>query len=220
MLTTNELLELLVDHCDRHHHPARVDVLKPGDAADTLYYVIDGSLSIHREDDSGQVIVLAYVHQGEFLGEMGVFFESPSRGVYARTRTDTLLAEITYARLQALLTAELAPYRGDFLQLFGAQLAQRLLKAERKVGDLALLDVTGRIARALLDLTRDPDAHIHPRGIRVKVTRTEVARLCGCSREMAGRCLRELEERKLIVSEGRSIIVLGAGESSELLEEV
>jgi CRP/FNR family cyclic AMP-dependent transcriptional regulator len=218
--SNEELIDLLVQHCQRDAYPARVQVLKPGDPADTLYYVLDGSLSIHCEDDSGQVIVLAYLHQGEFLGEMGVFFDSPSRGVYARTRTATTLAEITYARLQTLLDNELAPHRADFLQLFGSQLAQRLMKTERKVGDLALLDVTGRIARVLLDLTQDPDANLHPQGIRVKVTRTEMARLTGCSREMAGRCLRELEERKLIISEGRSVIVLGAGQSGALLEDV
>lgn len=218
MLRNEALLELLIERCQRQHYPARSEVLQPGDPADTLYYVLEGSLSIHREDEAGQVIVLAYLHQGDFLGEMGLFVDSPSRGVYARTRTSTLLAHISYSELKRLLQGELAPYHADLLQLFGTQLARRLMKTERKVGDLALLDVTGRIARVLLELTEDPDAHVHPDGIRVKVTRTEVARLSGCSREMAGRCLRELEERRLIVSEGRSVIVLGAGKSGALLE--
>ncbi|PLW68967.1 cyclic nucleotide-binding domain-containing protein [Pseudohalioglobus lutimaris] len=220
MLEKNNLLELLVDHCQQQHYPPRVQVLQPGDPADTLYYVVEGSLSIHREDEGGQVIVLAYLHQGDFLGEMGVFLDFPSRGVYVKTRAATVLAQITYQHLQALLETELAPHRADFLHLFGAQLAKRLMQSERKVGDLALLDVTGRIARVLLDLTEEPDAHVHPDGIRVKVTRTEMARLTGCSREMAGRCLRELEERELIFSEGRSVIVLGAGKSGAPLENV
>ena len=47
------------------------------------------------------------------------------------------------------------------------QMAARLRKTSRKVGDLAFMDVTGRIARTLLDLAKEPDAITHPDGMRV-----------------------------------------------------
>lgn len=220
MLKDEDLLELLLAQCQQGDYAPRCDVIRPGDPSDTLYYVVEGSLSVQVRDDSGQAFVLAYLHQGDFLGELGVFLDTPVRNVHVKTRTESKLAKIHYVRLQELLQGELALRRADYLRMFGEHLARRLMRAERKTGDLALLDVTGRIARVLLDLAEQPDAYTHAEGVRVNVTRTEIARLSACSREMAGRCLRELEARQLIVSEGRSILVKGAGKATALLEDV
>ena len=207
MLKYEDLLDLLVAHCHQRRYPSRIEVIQPGDPADTLFYVVDGSLSIQCEDENGQEIVIAYLHPGDFLGEMGLFIESDVRTVYAKTRSPSVLAQISYSELEELLAGPLSERRADFLKMFGEHLGRRLFKAERKVADLALLDVTGRIARTLLELTEEPDSRTHAEGVRVSVTRTEMARLAGCSREMAGRCLRELEEQGLIISQGRSVIV-------------
>lgn len=204
---TAELLEVFISHCHKRRYPARLEVVQPGDPADTLYYIADGSLSILMEDDSGQEIVLAYLNQGDFLGEMGVFITLEERNVYAKTRSATVLAEIGYNDLHALLDGEMAAFKAEFLMLAGAHLARRLMKTERKVGDLALLDVTGRIARAFLELAQEPDSRTHPLGVRVSITRAEMARIAGCSREMAGRCMKDLESRGFIISEGRTVIV-------------
>ena len=47
----------------------------------------------------------------------------------------------------------------------GQQMAHRLRKTTRKVSDLALYDVTGRIARTLIDLSKEPDAMTHSEGM-------------------------------------------------------
>ena len=74
------------------------------------------------------------------------------------------------------------------------QLATRLDRTNRKLGDLAFVDVTGRVAHAIMDLCSEPDAMTHPEGMQIKVSRQELSRLVGCSREMAGRVLKVLEE--------------------------
>ena len=68
-------------------------------------------------------------------------------------------------------------------------MADRLRKTTRKVGDLAFLDVTGRVARTLLDLCQQPDAMTHPDGMQIKITRQEIGRIVGCSREMVGKTM-------------------------------
>jgi CRP/FNR family cyclic AMP-dependent transcriptional regulator len=85
----------------------------------------------------------------------------------------------------------------------------RLRKTSRKVSDLAFLDVTGRIARTLLELAKGPDAITHPDGMQIKITRQELGRIVGCSREMAGRVLKALEEQDLITAKGKTIVVYG-----------
>ena len=79
----------------------------------------------------------------------------------------------------------------------------------RKVSDLAFLDVTGRVARTLLDLCKEPDAMTHPDGMQIKITRQEIGRIVGCSREMVGRVLKDLEERELVSVAGKTMVVFG-----------
>ena len=66
------------------------------------------------------------------------------------------------------------------------------------LSDLAFVDVSGRIAHTLLDLCKEPDAMTHPDGMQIKITRQEIGRIVGCSREMAGRVLKTLEEQGLV----------------------
>ena len=88
------------------------------------------------------------------------------------------------------------------------QLTQRLSKTTQKVGELAFLDVTGAIARTLLDLSKQPDAMTHSDGLQIKVTCQELGRIAGCSREMAGRVLKTLENQGLVRTRGKTMVIL------------
>ncbi|MGH8608920.1 MAG: helix-turn-helix domain-containing protein, partial [Gammaproteobacteria bacterium] len=82
-------------------------------------------------------------------------------------------------------------------------------RTSRKVSDLAFLDVSGRVARALLDLCREPDAMPHPDGMQIRVARQELGRIVGCSREMVGRVMKSLEAQQLISARGKTVVVFG-----------
>jgi CRP/FNR family transcriptional regulator, cyclic AMP receptor protein len=88
-------------------------------------------------------------------------------------------------------------------------MAHRIRNTTQRVADLSFLDVTGRIASQLLTLSREPDAMTHPDGMQIKITRQELGRLINCSREMAGRVLKDLEEQGLIEVHGKTIVVFG-----------
>ncbi len=65
------------------------------------------------------------------------------------------------------------------------------------------------MAHILLELVKKPGAVAHARGTVIRTSRQELARLVGCSREMAGRVLKKLEEDGMVQSQGRSILILG-----------
>jgi CRP/FNR family cyclic AMP-dependent transcriptional regulator len=65
------------------------------------------------------------------------------------------------------------------------------------------------VARCLLELCKQPDAMTHPDGMQIKVTRQEIGRIVGCSREMVGRVLKDLEERNLVDVKGKTMVVFG-----------
>ena len=133
------------------------------------------------EDHKGLEIVLAYLNPGDFFGEIGLFDTEHKRSAFVRAKSKRGIAQISYDRLKGM--QELFP---GLLYAIASQLAMRLRKTSRKVSDLAFTDVKGRVARTLLDLCKEPDAITHPDGMMVKVTRQELGRIVGCSREMVG----------------------------------
>jgi CRP/FNR family cyclic AMP-dependent transcriptional regulator len=157
------------------------------------------------EDEEGNEMVLAYLNKGQFFGEMGLFYEQPTRTAWVRTRGQVELAEMTYPRFRQIA----AESPGLIFEL-ATQLATRLDRTNRKLGDLAFVDVTGRVAHAIMDLCGEPDAMTHPEGMQIKVSRQELSRLVGCSREMAGRVLKVLEEQGLLRATGKTIVVYNA----------
>ena len=194
-----------LEHCHRRTYPAKTVIINAGDYSDELYYLVKGSVSVLIEDDDGHEIVLAYLNEGDFFGEIGMFDEKRERSAWVRARTQCEVAQISYDRLRSL-SAELP----EVLYAMLAQLALRLRNTSRKVGDLAFMDVSGRVARALLDLCKQPDALTHPDGMQIRITRQELGRIAGCSREMVGRVLKNLEEEHLISVSGKTIVVFGA----------
>ncbi|MGH8502745.1 MAG: cAMP-activated global transcriptional regulator CRP [Gammaproteobacteria bacterium] len=201
--TPNPTLDRFLAHCHRRKYPARSVIIHAGEPSDTLYYITRGSVSIMIEDDEGHEMVLAYLNRGDFFGEMGLF-ESGQRTALVVAKEESELAEMHYSKFRHLATAD-----PEILFALTGQLAKRLKLSNRKVIDLAHLDVTGRIARTLMELAKQPTAMTHPDGMQIRITRQEIAKIVGCSREMAGRVLKDLAQRGLITARGKTIVVLG-----------
>ena len=197
-------IERFLVHCHRRKCAAKSAIIRQGDPSRDLYYVVKGSVTVMLEDADGRELVLAYLNPGDFFGEIGLFNESLSRSALVRAKTSCEIAQISYEKLKSL--PSIFP---DLLFIIGGQLAQRLRRTNLKVGNLAFMDVAGRVARALLDLSREPDAMTHPDGMQIRVTRQELGRIVGCSREMVGRVLKSLEEQHLISVSGKTMVVFG-----------
>ena len=194
-----------LEQCHKKIYPVKHVIIKEGDPSNDLYYIISGSVTVMIEDNKGREIVLAYLNPGQFFGEIGLFDDEHYRTAYVRARTKCEIAQISYERLKNM--PSLFP---DLLFAIASQMANRLRKTSRKVSDLAFTDVQGRVARTLLDLCKEPDAMTHPDGSwQIRVTRQELGRIVGCSREMVGRVLKSLEEDHLISVSGKTIVVFG-----------
>src|SRR5580704_5173222 len=194
-----------LSYCRIRSVPSKTVIIHAGDLPDVLYYIISGSVEVMIEDEEGNEMVLAYLNKGQFFGEMGLFHEAPTRSAWVRTRQSCELAEMTYPRFR-----QIAAESPALIFELATQLATRLDRTNRKLGDLAFVDVTGRVAHAINNLCEEPDAMTHPEGMQIKVSRQELSRLVGCSREMAGRVLKVLEEQGLLRATGKTIVVFNA----------
>lgn len=197
-------VDKFLSHCHRRKYPAKSTIIYAGDQSDALYYIIKGTVTVIIEDDEGREMIMAYLNEGDFFGEMGLFDQKASRSAWIKAKTECEVAEISYAKFKTVAKED-----ADVLFAVSAQVAGRLRATTRKVGDLAFLDVTGRVARTLIDLCKQPEAMTHPDGMQIKITRQEIGRIVGCSREMVGRVLKNLEDQGLVKVKGKTMVVYG-----------
>lgn len=207
--TEKKALAHFLDHCLIQTYPPRQTFIRAGEQNDVLYYIVEGSVSVNSQVE-GRGLVYTYLNEGEFIGEVGFFHELQIKEVDVKTRCRSTLASISYPEFRRLLKNELLYDAVSLLFIIGRQLATRLLLVSRNFCDLAFMDTEGRIARCLLDLCKEPEAVEVPEGTKIHVTRKELSRLVGCSREIAGKFLKDLEIRQLIAIEGKDIVVFKA----------
>ena len=203
-LSREPLIEWFVSQCHRRRYPSKSTLIYAGDDADALYFVVSGSVAVIIEDQDGRELVLAYLNAGDFFGEMGLFDGQDVRSAWVKAKEESEIAEISYAKFMTIVED-----KPQLLLKLASQMAHRLNKTSQKVGNLAFLDVTGRVARALLELAAEPAAMSHPDGMQIKVTRQELGRIVGCSREMVGRVIKSLEEQGLIDVSGKTMVIHG-----------
>lgn len=196
--------EAFLEHCERVSMKSRAIVFRQGEPSQELYLILDGSVSVIVDDieDPEQEMVVSYLNPGEFFGEMGLFGEE-HRTANLVTRTPCEFGRISYEKFHTI-----PQQYPDVLYALTTQIGQRLKNTTRKLADLTFIDVYGRIHRSLIQLTSLPEVMIHPDGMQIRVTRQELGKLVGCSREMAGRVLKMLEGDGYITVAGKTIVVL------------
>jgi CRP/FNR family cyclic AMP-dependent transcriptional regulator len=196
-------MESFLAAAHKRKYPRGSTIIYAGEQSDSIYYITKGSVTVLIEDDTGREIIVAYLNEGDFFGEMAMFGEG-TRTAWVKAKTECEVAELGYQKF-----SELSQKDAGMLYKLATQLADRLGKTTQKVGDLAFLDVTGRVARTLLDLCNEPDAITHPDGMQIKITRQEIGRIVGCSREMVGRVLKTLEDQGLASVKGKTMVIFG-----------
>ena len=176
-------------------------IVEQGKKSNALFILLNGRARVMTTDGRGREVILATMHPGDYIGEMSLIDNQPhSATVKAEVQTDVLmLGRTEFARcLPESSSMAYAVMRG---------LVQRLRHADSKIESLALLDVYGRVARALLEFSGDEDAN-GERVIREKISRQDIAKMVGASREMVSRVMKDLEERGHIQTQDDGSIVI------------
>ena len=204
---SKDTLDVFLSYCHIKKIPKKGIVFREKDPAKSLYYILQGSVVVTSQDEDEQENILAYLHQGEFIGEIGLFISDNERSAMIRARTECELAEISYEAFERLSKKELKDQHAEILNIVGFQLSVRLLNTSKRLSLLNSTDVAGRISRTLLDLCHEPNAMTHPEGTQIHISRQEIARIVSCSRETVGRVLKQMAEDKMIEVKGMDIVV-------------
>jgi CRP/FNR family transcriptional regulator, cyclic AMP receptor protein len=188
MLTTDQA-QVIADGVIKRRFRRGEIIVEQGRKSDALFILLSGRARVITSDSRGREVILAVLEPGDYLGEMSLIDNEPhSATVRAEVQTDVLV--LGRSEFGACL-----PENSSLSYAILRGLVSRLRNADRQIESLALLDVYGRVARALLDMAQDDDGL---RIIRQKVSRQDLAKVVGASREMVSRVMKDLEERGLI----------------------
>lgn len=173
-------------------------LVERGMKSNVLYIILTGRARVQIADTKGREVILAILRSGDYVGEMSVIDGDPhSATVVADQQVDVL----TVGRDDFLrCLAENIPM--CFVVMQG--LVQRLRKASHKISSLALVGVYGRVAMVLLDsaVPDDQGALL----IREKVSRQDIAKMVGASREMVSRVMKDFEEQGFIQQRDNGVL--------------
>ena len=175
----------------------RGDVLfTEGADPEHLYVVEDGRIAIASKSDDGRESVFALMERGDLFGEMPLL-DGLGRSAEARALEPSQVMEIPYGPVRTLFEE-----RPELLWGVVALLAGRIRSTDSALADSVFLDVTGRTAKRLLELSADEDEFVLP------VTQEELAGMVGASRERVNKAIANFVRLGWIDQSERRYVIL------------
>ena len=176
-------------------------ILHQGDAADSCFVILSGQVKVYSIDvtDPSREVIYETLSVGDLFGELPMFDHEPR---------DSNVAAMESGRLQVL------PYKAfrraieespEIARLVMKAMARRLRHADRKIGAMALTDISARVSRTLLEIA------VMSHGKRVvgnSFTQKDLASMVGASREMVNRTLQDMVQEGYIDVQRQQITIL------------
>jgi CRP-like cAMP-binding protein len=168
--------------------------------SDALFVILSGRARVFMTDRRGKEVILNTLGPGDYIGEMSLIDgKNHSASVQAEVQSDLLeLGRVEFMRC----LAESRAITNSVL----IGLVRRLRRADENISSLALQDVYGRVAKVLMGVAV-PDGE-QRLVIREKMTRQDIAKMVGASREMVSRVMRDFEDQGFIATSEDGMITL------------
>jgi len=199
-MLTDEQAQIIASAVVKQRYRKGALIVEKGKKSNALFIILNGRAHVVTNDSRGREAILANLQQGDYIGEMSLSDNLPhSASVRADAQSDVLIL----ARAQF---AKILPENAAMTYVIMKTLVQRLRQADRKIESLALMDVYGRVANVLLEMADVDDEH--GLVIRSKVSRQNLAKTVGASREMVSRVMKSFEEKGYFVvrDDGSTVI--------------
>lgn len=175
--------DLLTKHCQTRTYPANSILINEGDRTDSMYIILEGEVKVFACDESGKEVILNILGPDEYFGELALVDDQP-RSASVMTLKPTKVMVVSKGDFKHCLVEN-----PDLSFNLIRALTRQVRALTDSVKNLALMDVYGRVARTLLDLSTDINGkHV----IEQKLTHQDIANMVGASREMVSRILKDL----------------------------
>ena len=195
-------IEWLSIYASTRAYPRGATIFSKGDPGTSLFAVCTGTVRIGVASRDGREAVFNLIRQGEVFGEIALFDGRP------RTATETAMTDCELMAID----------RGNFVSLLENQpeialkligvLCTRLRHTSEQAEDILFGDLSERLAKHLLRLTRLIEFEASGSNDRILITQREIGQMIGSSRESTNKQLQEWKGRNWIRIERGSITVL------------
>jgi CRP/FNR family transcriptional regulator, cyclic AMP receptor protein len=190
-------LKALAQHGTVKAYPKNAILVNEGDRSDSLYVILSGKVKVYLADEEGKEMVLNTQGPGEYFGE--IMLDEGPRSASVMTLEPSKFSIVSREQFNQFL----AQNPEVSLELVRS-LIRRVRELTKKVSDLALLDVYGRIRQLLLELATEQDGKL----VVARLTQQEIASRVGCAREMVSRIFKDLRNGGYIKDDGEQLIIL------------
>ena len=196
-------LRALVGMVMRRGAPRGTAVMHEGDSADSFYIVVSGRLKVLVGEADGKETILTILGPGECFGEMSLIDDQARSATVIAIEACELLVIARRDFRRSLVE------NSDLAMAVMRVLVRRLREADRKIGGLAMLDVYGRVARLLLDMSETVNGQ---RVVTRRISKLDIAKMIGASREMVHKVMKDLQVDGYIEVKGSTIVLRDAND--------
>ena len=195
-------LERLAAATRRVSFPRGSIVFQEGDSGDFLLVLTKGRVKVTLLGEDGAETIISLLEPPSLLGEIALLDDSP------RSATVITLEPTEFLQIARAPFLELIKRDPTLAVRMMVQLARALRKATEQVRSLAMFDVHGRLLRALLILAQQRGEQSRSRmTIRPRPPIKDLALMCGCTREAAGRALKALNAAGYVTDAGDGLVI-------------
>ena len=172
-----------------------------------LYLIASGTVQVYMTGVDGRETILSFLERGDFFGEMSLIDGEP-RSASVRTVTD---AQLMIIHREPFLT--LIRQTPEIAMSLLSEMSKRLRKANKQIGSLSTMSVSGRVAGTLLNLMEERGMRIHTDNgqmvtvIHNRPTQQQLADMSGTTRETVSRICSLLVKANAIAMTGKDIVI-------------
>jgi CRP/FNR family transcriptional regulator, cyclic AMP receptor protein len=192
------------ESAEASYRPGAV-VFAQGDPGDCLYVVTSGRLKLQVRIRGLDTLMLTTLRAPDTFGELAVIDRGPRSATVMALEPSTLLA-VARSTVLALLSD-----RPEVTEALLRGLGATVRRLTEQAADLALLDLTGRVAKLLVTLG---DQQLAPEAdqaagqvLELRLTQTDMAQMVGGTRQSVNQILSGFAARGLIEVRGRTIVL-------------
>ena len=175
-------------------------IFREGEPVHGIYYVYSGTVKVHKKWGTEKELIIRFARQGEIFGHRGLGQEA----IYPISATALEPVNACFIDLDFFRAS--LKVNQDFMYGLLLFFADELQESERKMRNLAHMQVKGRVAQALTTL-QEKFGRTREGFIQMTLSRQDLASLVGATYETVFRIINELAEEELITLSGKNIAI-------------
>ncbi len=192
------MLRALFAHATIKTFPKNTLLVTEGDpTTDSIYLIRSGKVKVFLCSADGKEVDLDVLEPGDYFGEMEL--DAAPRSASVVTIETSQLGVIRQSEFRKFVSGN-----PDFSMQLILKLIARTRVLLKNVKSLALLDVSDRVARLLLEMATEEDGKLI---ITEKLSKRDIANRVGATREMASRVFKDLVASGFIELEHKKITI-------------